>query len=199
VGLRLGEALAVGRLTVELPGTGPLTARVAHCTPQGGEWLVGCRFEVPLGDETLRALCPAQAGGEGGGPAGSTAEPGEVATTPPRPPGVLIVDDDAAVRAFLTAALRRRGYRCWEAESGAEAVGLLEQHGGEVELALVDLHMPGLNGVETIQALHRLRPGLPCWIVSGDPGDEAALVAAGASGVLTKPFTVADLDRCLRF
>jgi CheY-like chemotaxis protein len=114
-------------------------------------------------------------------------------------PGLLLVDDDADVRALLDAVLSRSGFRVWLAAGGAEAVEVLRQ-AGQVALALLDVRMPGLDGPATLRELRRLDPGLRCCFLTGDPGDYdvEGLLALGAERVFLKPFRLPELAAALR-
>jgi len=115
------------------------------------------------------------------------------------PPGVLVADDEAHVRALLDAVLRRAGMRVWLAAGGGEAVELLREHGGAIDVALLDVRMPGLTGPEALARMRELRPGLPCVFMTGHAGphDEAELLAL-AGRVLYKPFDVDEVVRAVR-
>jgi two-component system cell cycle sensor histidine kinase/response regulator CckA len=116
------------------------------------------------------------------------------------PAYVLLADDEPFVRAVVAGCLQRIGLRPLCAASGEEAVELCRRHRGEVAVALLDLNMPGLGGAAALAALRRLSPGLPVLLVTGAAellgAEEAARL--GASGVLAKPFRLADLAAAVR-
>ncbi|HEY3285154.1 MAG TPA: response regulator, partial [Armatimonadota bacterium] len=62
---------------------------------------------------------------------------------------ILVVDDDESLRAFLVDALCAAGYDVLEAGNGKEAIGLLERE--SVDLALVDIRMPQMSGIDLLQ------------------------------------------------
>ena len=111
---------------------------------------------------------------------------------------VLLVDDYPAVREVLARALRLCGLEVWAAAGGAEALALCRRHPGGVDVALIDLLMPGLDGPQTLAALRRLDPALPALFLSGDPGRLTAgdLAAMGVAAAVGKP--VADFDALAR-
>src|SRR5689334_3083255 len=75
----------------------------------------------------------------------------------PRPTNALIVDDEAHVRAFMKLMLRELGINdCWEAADGLTAVQLAQQHAPE--LILLDINLPGLNGLEVLAQLKEINP-----------------------------------------
>jgi DNA-binding response OmpR family regulator len=77
---------------------------------------------------------------------------------------VLVVEDDAAVRAFLFSVLDRQGYRVIAAESGEEALRLLRNE--PAQLAVLDVTLPGIDGFAVAELL---APDVPVIIVTGDP------------------------------
>ena len=120
---------------------------------------------------------------------------------PPLPqPSVLVVDDDAAVRQMLELGLQCQGFRVRLAGSGAEAVQLYRTHRGDINLVLLDVRMPELDGPATLHELGRIDPGIRCAFMSGDTGEysEADLLGRGALCLLTKPFDLHDLAGRLR-
>ncbi|MGE0709815.1 MAG: ATP-binding protein [Planctomycetota bacterium] len=113
---------------------------------------------------------------------------------------VLVVDDQALVRAFARDVLERLGYEVREAKDGVEALALL---GGGLQAALLlsDVVMPGMGGFQLFQAAAARWPGLPVVFMSGHPGrlltdglDERRIDCP----YLRKPFTAAQLARLVR-
>ena len=114
---------------------------------------------------------------------------------------VLLVDDDARNLMALTAALRRHGLHVTVTEHGREALSLLSD-GADVDLVLMDIMMPELDGFATTQAI-RERPDLrdlPIVMLTAKamPEDREASLAAGASDFITKPVDVEELLSLLR-
>jgi len=106
----------------------------------------------------------------------------------------LVVDDDAVFRGRLCRALRDRGWDAAEASDGAEAVQLSKEN--SPDLAIVDLRMPGGNGLDVVRDLHAL-DDTTCIIMLTGFGSIATAVAAtklGASHFLSKP---ADAEQIL--
>jgi len=117
-----------------------------------------------------------------------------------RQAGVLVVDDQECVRGVLEVMLRRQGLAVWLAADGCAAIDLYRAHHAAIDLVLLDVRMPGLDGPETLIALRRLNPQVCCCFLSGDFGEytEERLRALGAAAVFLKPFRLADLGRVVR-
>ncbi|MDP3852578.1 ATP-binding protein [Phenylobacterium sp.] len=106
---------------------------------------------------------------------------------------VLLVDDDAEVRAVAAHMLSELGCRVVEADGGAQALTRLVAD-PDLQAALVDFAMPDQNGGQVADNLRRLRPGLPVVIMTGY-ADMDALAAAWNGPLLRKPFTLQNLAR----
>jgi len=102
---------------------------------------------------------------------------------------VLVVDDDPLVRTLMNELLTVSGFRCVALADGADVVAWCGAHPGEASLVLMDLAMPGIDGLAASRELHRHWPVLPIIIASGsvDHDQERALHAVGVHVVLTKP------------
>jgi CheY-like chemotaxis protein len=115
---------------------------------------------------------------------------------------VLIVDDDPAMLHYLRTLLELDSYHVEIAASGLAAVDLVSA-GLAPDLVLMDVNMPGLDGLETLRRLLQIRPALKVIMCSGVPDPRQALEAfvSGAQEFLTKPFRhlylSATLERCL--
>jgi two-component system sensor histidine kinase/response regulator len=106
---------------------------------------------------------------------------------------ILVVDDEPGIREGCRRALTPHGYSIQTAENGEE--GLLFIQSGEFDLALVDVMMPGMNGIDLITLIHEYDPEIVCIIITGFATVELAVTAIkqGAYDFLTKPFTTDDL------
>lgn len=80
---------------------------------------------------------------------------------------ILVGEDDPLTRSFTRSALETLGYHVMTAESSEEVLGLFSERGNEVDLAILDVVMPGQGGRELALELKRRRPGLPVLLVSG--------------------------------
>ncbi|TCP91402.1 two-component sensor histidine kinase [Sphingomonas sp. PP-CE-1A-559] len=99
---------------------------------------------------------------------------------------VLYIDDDAGIRRLAARALERRGYRMTVAETGAE--GVVKAAAERFDLIAVDHYMPGMDGLETLEALRRLPDPPPVVYVTGSEEGRIAVAAlkAGAADYVVK-------------
>ena len=101
-------------------------------------------------------------------------------------PSVLYIDDDAGIRRLAARALERRGYRMTVAETGAE--GVVKAAAERFDLIAVDHYMPGMDGLEALEALRRLPDPPPVVYVTGSEEGRIAVAAlkAGAADYVVK-------------
>lgn len=115
------------------------------------------------------------------------------------PRTLLVVDDNRSVRESLKFLLLRRGYSVLVAEDGPEALALAGQH--VVDGALVDVNMPGMNGIEVCRHLRQNAAAagreIAVWMMTGARTPEVVQLAraAGALELLGKPFDLHALYR----
>lgn len=106
---------------------------------------------------------------------------------------ILIIEDDARVADFLVRGLRAEGYRVQLARTGPEGLQLART--GEPALLLLDLMLPGINGLELCQILRAERNQVPVLMLTSlsDISDRVAGLRLGADDYLTKPFAFEEL------
>ena len=115
---------------------------------------------------------------------------------------ILVVDDSAEIQRYLRVLLELDAYRVEIASSGYEALQNL-RHGCTPEVVLLDLQMPGMDGLETLRRLQELRPKARVIMCSGvdDPDKIREAASLGAHGYLLKPiqhlYLSAAVERCL--
>jgi len=111
---------------------------------------------------------------------------------------ILLVDDDDLVQTAVSAQLRRLGHSIVMAENGREAVDKVEA-GLQVDLVLLDIDMPVLDGTQALPLLRRLRPDLPVIIETGNLGEKAEQLVSGYQDValLVRPFSLAELKAAI--
>ncbi len=114
---------------------------------------------------------------------------------PHRTETILVVDDEEFVLKTAKFSLERHGYRVLVAQSGKAAVEILKRDTGHVSLAVLDLSMPEMSGMETLVALRMIRPDLEVLISSGYSESESLRLFAGheISGFVQKPYTATGL------
>lgn len=120
---------------------------------------------------------------------------------PAEPPGgdrVLVVDDEAAVRSICARILRSRGFLVDEATCGKHALEI--QRNQEFDVAIVDLTMPGIDGLETARRLRKFDPSLAVILCSGfdDLHDESWSQPGIADAFLHKPYRAGELIELIR-
>jgi CheY-like chemotaxis protein len=100
---------------------------------------------------------------------------------------LLITDDDPVVRETLRDIFEPAGYRTFLAESGEQAIDIVRHQ--DVHLALMDMHMPRLTGLETMQLVRQIRGSLPTILISADHDENLLRKALSAHVfcVLAKP------------
>jgi CheY-like chemotaxis protein len=114
------------------------------------------------------------------------------------PPSLLITDDDPGFRETLRVIFEPKGFRILLAGDGEEALKIV--HHETVHLALLDVHMPKLTGLETLRMLKEFRAMLPCILLSAQLDELIVEQArlAHAYLVLSKTVTVAQITSAVR-
>lgn len=113
---------------------------------------------------------------------------------------VLVIDDEAPVRAVVRSALNSAGYEVTEASNGREGLARFRQ--SPPDLVIADIHMPELNGLDVIMELTREFLDVKVTAISGVPGYQRLLDLAkllGARQTLHKPFAIDELLSAVRY
>jgi CheY-like chemotaxis protein len=110
-----------------------------------------------------------------------------MATRTGRDYSILITDDDGNCREALRDIMEPEGFRTLLASSGEEALDIVRD--GTVHLVLLDMHMPNLSGLETLQMVRQIHAMLPAILVTGDPSESLLRQAYQAQvySVIPKP------------
>jgi len=114
------------------------------------------------------------------------------------PATLLIADDDPVALELLAEVLTREGYAVRSAADGEECLRVAEAE--PVDLAIVDLRMPGLDGLQVIQRLAAIQPGVPVLVLTAFVTIDTAIEAirAGAYDYLSKPFRMEEIKVVVR-
>ena len=112
----------------------------------------------------------------------------------------LLVDDEPAVRLVTAEVLRTIGYRVIEADGGVAARELYRQHAEEIDIVLLDLAMPDMNGEQTLRELQKIRRDVRVVLLTAYAEDEFRMrfVQNELAGFIAKPFAFEELVEVLR-
>jgi DNA-binding response OmpR family regulator len=113
----------------------------------------------------------------------------------PRNPGILIVDDMGLILTMLKVALHSHGFNVWVADNGDDAISLFRLNLEEIDLVILDVQMPGLDGPQTLAALRRIDPNVLACFMTGNSGNHTRsdLLKYGVARVFNKPFSATTL------
>ena len=111
---------------------------------------------------------------------------------------VLLVEDEAQVRTLAARMLRSAGYTVLEAADGLQALHVIAQNGGKVDLVVSDVVMPHMGGAELAQRLRALNPGIRVLFMSGYTERGATFQLTPGAAFLQKPFSAATLAHRVR-
>ncbi len=108
---------------------------------------------------------------------------------------VLLVEDEAPVRRFAARALENKGYTVMQAESAEEALAMIQQHTGKIDLVITDVVMPGMDGPTLVAEARKKRPGVRVIFISGYAEEVFAhsLDPTTKFTFLPKPFSLKEL------
>ena len=113
---------------------------------------------------------------------------------------ILIVDDHESIWDFLIEALQNLGYSVILAENGLDAVEIYRENPKQIDLVLLDMIMPELNGYEAFKQIREIDPEAKVLLSSGFVGGEEVqeLLDNGAKGFLAKPHRLPTVIRAIR-
>jgi len=108
---------------------------------------------------------------------------------------ILVVDDDATIRALFKETLERSNYHVMTVEDGTKALKLVKSW--NFDLIFLDLKMSGMDGAETFRRIKRINGSIPVVVITGYPTSELMEKALeqGPFGVMKKPFDARDIRR----
>ena len=111
---------------------------------------------------------------------------------------ILVVDDDKTVRGFLELFLKTKGFaNIVSAENGEDAVKIVEKE--NVKLILLDVMLPGMNGVEVLRKIKAINKNISVIMITGYPDEEKAkeAIREGVYDYIIKPFDLFYLELIL--
>ncbi len=105
---------------------------------------------------------------------------------------VLVIDDEPEICEVVQSLLESRGLRVLTADGGNAGVAAFREHSGEIDLVLLDMHMPDLDGLQTLRAIRSIAPQARVIMSSGhtEDGSDTAAELDGAAGFIRKPYTL---------
>ena len=113
---------------------------------------------------------------------------------------ILLVDDEEMIRKVASAMLQSLGYHVIVAASGAEAVAVISQRGDSIDLVILDMIMPDMDGSATFDSLRAIMPKVAVLLSSGYSinGQTINMLQKGCRGFIQKPFTLSELSQKIR-
>ena len=168
-------------------GTGLGLSQVYGIAKQTGG---AVRIDSTLGKGTTVAVYLPRARGL---PAHHKAEYEAMTASPVGHATILVADDDRDVRELLISCLESLGYRVLAASNGPLAIEMIEKN-SDIELLMLDIAMPEMNGIEVARVVLSKRPELPIVFMTGYIGS-TKLEGAEQKRLMKKPFTVAELTK----
>lgn len=112
---------------------------------------------------------------------------------------ILVVDDDPLALSITQRLLHKSGYSVRTASGGEEAINIYKKHGSEIDLILLDVVMPYVNGEEVYREVQKMNPNVKILVVSGfTPKTAERLLKVSGAIFLSKPFSRAQLAHAVR-
>jgi two-component system, cell cycle sensor histidine kinase and response regulator CckA len=113
---------------------------------------------------------------------------------------ILLVEDEEVVSSFVARTLEKNGYEVVSAPGAEEALKLFEREKGEFNLVFTDVVLPDMSGIQLVERLHEIRPGLPVLVTSGytDRKSQWPVIQERGYRFLEKPYDLPDLLNAVR-
>ena len=111
-----------------------------------------------------------------------------------------MVDDEEMIIEVGKAMLKKLGYNVITSGSGQEAIEMLTEHGEAIDLVILDMIMPGMDGGETFDRIREIQPEIPVIISSGYTinGQATDILNRGCNGFIQKPYDLSALSKKIR-
>ena len=106
---------------------------------------------------------------------------------------ILLVDDEESIRKLIADILERQGFTVTQCCDGGQAVAYYSLHPAEIDLVVMDVMMPGINGLEALVRILRVNPDAKVVMISGGGYSEDDIRNAGATDFASKPFKMPQL------
>ena len=108
---------------------------------------------------------------------------------------IIVCEDEASIREFIVLNLNRSGYEVTDVDCGEAAIKAFEDAGGEFDVALLDIMMPGIDGFEVCKRLREMsdKIGIIMLSAKSQEMDKVSSLMMGADDYITKPFSVTEL------
>ena len=112
----------------------------------------------------------------------------------------MLVDDEQMIIDVGQAMLKRLGYRVLTAKSGEAALDQIVRMGSQIDLVILDMIMPGLDGGQTFDRIRKIHPQMPVMLSSGYAinGQAETIMRRGCNGFIQKPFSVFQISEKIR-
>lgn len=113
---------------------------------------------------------------------------------------ILIIEDEESVLDMLKKLVEKIGYRVLSAKNGKEAIDLVKHFEGQIDLALLDIILPDIDGKEIFKTIKKIRPQLKVIVCSGYEfnGTAKEILEQGADNFIQKPFKKAEFSKIIR-
>lgn len=113
---------------------------------------------------------------------------------------ILLVDDEEMVIKVGKGMLEKLGYQVIVTRSGQEAIDAMNEKGDIIDIVILDLIMPGMDGGKTFDRIRQIQPEIPVLISSGYAisGQASEILSRGGKGFIQKPFSMAALSQKVR-
>lgn len=113
---------------------------------------------------------------------------------------ILLVDDKELIIDVAQAMLERLGYRVLVSRGGQEAVNMIKNMGSQIDLVILDLIMPGMDGGKTFDHIRNILPGIHVLLSSGYAinGQAHEIMRRGCNGFIQKPYNLSELSNKVR-
>jgi len=113
---------------------------------------------------------------------------------------ILLVDDEEIIIDIGKIMLEKIGYQVLVANSGKAALKSMSEMGGDIDLVILDLIMPGMDGGETFDGIRDIDPAMPVLLSSGYSinGQASDIMKKGCNGFIQKPFQISEISQLIR-